>query len=149
MTEGLTRPTESPTIPYAGQPLHLLAGSESNSPWTIAELVVPPHFPGPIPHVHATFDEGIYVIDGTLQIISGRADPAEAPAGSFFTARRGLRHTFSNPSDQPVRVLGLWSPAQEALHFMRDVGAALPAAGPPDREALRAIYEQHHSYLQP
>jgi len=89
------------------------------------------------------------VIDGILKVVSGRDDAVEAPAGSFFTAIRGTRHTFSNPSDHPARILGLWSPSRDGLDFMRAVGAVLPASGPPDVEALRAIYEQHHSRLDP
>jgi hypothetical protein len=35
------------------------------------------------------------------------------------------------------------------LDFMRTVGAALPASGPPDPDEMRALYEQHASRLLP
>jgi mannose-6-phosphate isomerase-like protein (cupin superfamily) len=149
MTSGLTRRGEGPFFPYAGRPWHVLAGMQGAGPWAAAELVVPPRFRGPVPHVHDTFDEAIYVVDGALQVVVGHEEAVEAPAGSFLTAVRGTRHAFSNPSDEPARVLGLWSPAAEGLAFMRAVGAALPAEGPPDPEALRAVYEAHHSRLEP
>jgi mannose-6-phosphate isomerase-like protein (cupin superfamily) len=149
MTVGLTRRGEGPAISYAGTPLHVLAGADGTGPWAAAEIVVPARFRGPVPHVHDTFDEGIFVIDGCLQVVAGRETPVDAPSGSLFTARRGTRHAFSNPGEHPARVLGFWSPARAGLDFMAAVGAVLPASGPPDVEALRAVYEQHQSRLEP
>jgi mannose-6-phosphate isomerase-like protein (cupin superfamily) len=149
MTVGLTRRGAGPAISYAGSPLHVLAGADGSGPWAAAEIVVPACFHGPVPHVHDTFDEAVFVIDGCLRVVSGGDEPADAPAGSLFTALRGTRHAFSNPADRPARVLGLWSPPQDGLDFMRAVGAVLPAGGPPDVDALRAVYEAHHSRLEP
>jgi uncharacterized cupin superfamily protein len=98
---------EGPRIAYAGQQLHVLAGAQRGEPWAIAEIVVPANFPGPVPHVHTTFDEGIYLIERVLQVVGGDAEPSPSPAGSFFTAMRGIRHSFRNPSDRPARVLGV------------------------------------------
>lgn len=50
----------------------------------------------------------------------------------MFVATRGHRHGFSNPSGEQARVLGLWAPAEPALAFMRDIGAALAPDTPPD-----------------
>ena len=89
------------------------------------------------------------MLDGMLLTVSGDGSPVEAPAGSMFTAPRGARHTFSNPTDQGVRVLGLWSPAALGLAFIKDVGAVLPATGPPDAALMAAVYERRASTLLP
>ena len=151
MASGLVRSGEGIAFPYAGTPLRVLAGGDGDgtAAWAAGELVVPAHFHGPIPHVHETFDEALYLIEGTLLVVTGWDEVQEAPAGSLFTALRGTRHTFSNPTDTPARVLGIWTPAREGLDFMRAVGAVLPAAGPPDPEVMRDVYERHHSHLQP
>lgn len=47
-----------------------------------------------------------------------------------------------------MRVLGLWGPAS-ALTFMADIGAALPAEGPPDRALIAEVYRGHDSELVP
>jgi quercetin dioxygenase-like cupin family protein len=120
-----------------------------DSPYSAAEIVIAAGFRGPIPHAHDTFDEALYVIEGTLLAGVNDDAPAEAPAGSMLTALRGTRHFFSNPFDQPARVLGLWSPAGIGLEFMHAIGAALPAAGPPDPDVMRELYEQHGSRLLP
>jgi hypothetical protein len=59
-----------------------------------------------------------------------------------------VMHTFGNPTDEPVRVLGVWSPSS-ALSFMEEIGAALPAAGPPDPTQVAEIYRRHNSELAP
>ncbi len=89
------------------------------------------------------------MLDGTLLLTYGSDDPVEAPAGSMCVAPRGVRHTFANPSDRPVRVLGLWSPGPEALAFMTEIGAALPVGGRPDPQAIAEIYRRHASELMP
>ncbi len=63
-------------------------------------------------------------------------------------AARGTRHTFRNPSDRPMRVLGIWSPGS-ALEFMADIGAALPASGPPDPARIAEAYRRHNSEVLP
>lgn len=148
MRSGLTTPGGGETFPYAGAPVHVLAGRDGG-PWAAAEFVVPPLFRGPVPHVHDTFDEALYIVEGVLLVASGHDEPVEAPTGSLFTALRGTRHAFRNPEDRPTRVLGLWSPPRDGLDFTRAVGRVLPASGAPDPETVRAIYEQHHSHLVP
>lgn len=79
-------------------PIH---GSLSGECWGLAvcEMTVPSGFAGPPPHVHYDFDEA-----------------------STSSAGRGTRHTFANPGDEPVQVLGLWTPGS-ALTFIEEIGA--------------------------
>ena len=137
----------SPTrlIPYAGEVLRVLGESKGLA---FCELTVPPNFAGPPAHVHHGFDEAIYVLSGALTMTTGRSDPRPAPAGTLILAPRGMRHTFANPADEPAAVLGVWSPAG-ALSFMEEIGAALPASGPPDPARLAEIYRRHDSEIVP
>jgi uncharacterized cupin superfamily protein len=62
---------QAPTITYAGRPMEILAGLEgSPSGFALAEMTVPPGFPGPPPHVHDGFDEAIYVLEGVLSVVA-------------------------------------------------------------------------------
>jgi mannose-6-phosphate isomerase-like protein (cupin superfamily) len=145
----LVRPGRAPTIVYAGRPMEILAGLNGRpSGFAVAELTVPAGFPGPPPHAHDLFDEGIYVLEGSILVV-GDGGPVEAGPGSLFVAPRGERHGFANPSGHPARVLGLWGPADPAMTFMEAIGAVLPTQGPPDIEAVRAVYEAHHSRVLP
>jgi mannose-6-phosphate isomerase-like protein (cupin superfamily) len=145
----LTHRGEGASFPYAGQPMHILAGQDGQpAGFAAMELSVPARFAGPIPHAHDEFDEAIYVLSGRL-MVAGEREPEEAGPGSMFVAPRGQRHGFSNPFGEAALVLGLWGPPEPALAFMRDVGAALRPDGPPDPDLMRDIYERHASRLLP
>jgi mannose-6-phosphate isomerase-like protein (cupin superfamily) len=145
----LVVPGSAPSIRYAGRPMQVLAGLDDHpSGFAVAELTVPAGFPGPPPHAHDAFDEGIYVLEGEIHVL-GDGEPTVAGPGSLFVAPRGERHGFANPSGVPARVLGLWGPAGPAMEFMQAVGAVLPAQGAPDVAALRAVYEAHQSRILP
>jgi mannose-6-phosphate isomerase-like protein (cupin superfamily) len=145
----LTHRGEGPSFSYAGQPTHILAGRDGlPRGFAAMELMMPPHFAGPIPHAHDEFDEAIYVLTGRL-LVTGDGESEEAVPGSLFVAPRGQRHAFSNPSAEPALVLGIWAPPEPALAFMRDIGAALTPDAPPDPERMRDIYARHASRLLP
>jgi mannose-6-phosphate isomerase-like protein (cupin superfamily) len=145
----LTHRGEGPAFPYAGQPVHVLAGAGGQpSGFAAMEIAVPAHFAGPIPHAHDDFDEAIYVLSGRLLVV-GDGEPQEALPGSMFVAPRGQRHGFSNPSAEAARVLGLWSPPGPGLDFMQDIGAALSPDTPPDPDLMRELYARHASRLLP
>jgi mannose-6-phosphate isomerase-like protein (cupin superfamily) len=145
----LTHRGEGPWFPYAGQPMHVLAGQHRQPPGFAAmEIAVPPHFAGPIPHAHHAFDEAIYVLSGRLLVV-GDDEPQETAPGSMFVAPRGQRHGFSNPSAEQALVLGIWAPPEPALAFMKDIGAALTPDTPPDPDRMREIYARHASRLLP
>jgi hypothetical protein len=67
----------------------------------------------------------------------------------MFTAPRGHRHGFSNPYDTDALVLGIWAPAEPALAFMQDIGAALAPDAPPDPDRMSGLYARHASRLLP
>jgi len=145
----LTGPGEGPSFPYAGRPMHVLAGEDAAPVgFAAAEVPIPPRFAGPVPHAHDAFDEAIYVLRGRL-LVWGDGEGSEAGPGSMFVASRGHRHGFGNPHDEPALVLGIWSPAAPALAFMREVGEALAADEPPDPDTMREIYARHASRLLP
>ena len=55
----LTHRGHGPAFPYAGQPMHVLAGQDGLPPGFAAmELTVPARFAGPIPHAHDEFGVG-------------------------------------------------------------------------------------------
>ena len=137
------RPDPLRLIPYGGDNLRVLGECHGLA---FCELAVPPRFAGPPPHIHNGFDEAIYVLRGELMVTRGHENPRPAGAETLFLAPRGTRHTFANHTDEPVHVLGIWSPGS-ALTFMKDIGAALPPVGPADPEVLGEIYRRHHSEI--
>jgi quercetin dioxygenase-like cupin family protein len=64
---------------------------------------------GPPPHVHSNEDEAWYVLDGEFEILQGE-ETVRLTAGGFAFVPRGTLHRFENVSDEPSRVLVLFTP---------------------------------------
>lgn len=97
-------------------------GEETSDSFYLGEAV-PDRVSGPA-HVHEHLHDMFYVLDGTLtMLLDGETIPL--PAGSLSACRPAIVHTFSNPSEAPVRFLNFITPAGSE-NYMRDLGAALP-----------------------
>jgi quercetin dioxygenase-like cupin family protein len=76
----------------------------------VLESTVGPGFPGPVLHEHRAMIDSFYVLEGTLTLQLGE-ETVEAGAGSYALVPPGNAHTFSNPGEEPVRVLNIFAPA--------------------------------------
>ena len=97
-------------------------GAETGGTFFLCETTVAPGFPGPPPHRHETLVDMFYVLEGELTMLVGEETLTLGP-GSFACAPPGVRHTFSNRSDAPVRFLNFNTPSGWE-HYMRDLAAA-------------------------
>ena len=84
-------------------------GDDGDGHLSLSESTIAPGFPGPPPHLHRTFADSFYVLEGTLTLHAGDETLPLEP-GSFALVPPGVVHTFSNPSDAPVRILNLMAP---------------------------------------
>jgi hypothetical protein len=85
----LTHRGEGASFPYAGQPMHILAGQDGQpAGFAAMELSVPARFAGPIPHAHDEFDEAIYVLSGRL-MVQQSVRPGGAGAGPLGSTGAG------------------------------------------------------------
>jgi quercetin dioxygenase-like cupin family protein len=117
-------------------------GSHTSGHMSMAEMIVPPGAKVPPPHSHGDVDETAYVIQGRFNYRIGD-ELHELRAGDRRFSPRGLVHAFSNPGDEPVRVLLTFSPAKIGPAYFREVGDLLAAGGPPDFAKVRAVMEKH------
>jgi oxalate decarboxylase/phosphoglucose isomerase-like protein (cupin superfamily) len=81
-----------------------------------------------------------FVLQGELTMRLGDETSVLGP-GSFVLVPPGTVHTFSNPSDEPVRFLGLMSPGGFEQYF-RDLRDAF-ADGPPDVARIGEIASRY------
>lgn len=80
------------------------------------ECAVAPKVMGPPPHWHKELDELMYVLEGTASVmVDGKF--VEVPAGAWHLRPRGLKHTFFNASDEPLRFFDMYfnQPFEEFL----------------------------------
>lgn len=102
-------------------------GDETAGTFFLSESTIAPGFPGPPPHRHERLVDMFYVLEGVLTVRLGE-DTHQLGPGSFVCVPAGVVHTFSNPSDSPVRFLNFNTPAGWE-NYMRDLAQAA-RAGP-------------------
>jgi mannose-6-phosphate isomerase-like protein (cupin superfamily) len=114
--------------------------------FVVFEAEQAPGVPGPPAHLHGSYDEAWYVIEGQMEfVLDGKLH--HAPAGSVAFAPRGTPHTFRNPGPGPARVLAITT--ADALGLIEQLGS-LAAHGRPDPDAVQSVMAQHDSqFVQP
>jgi mannose-6-phosphate isomerase-like protein (cupin superfamily) len=101
-------------------------GSVTHGEFGLFRWEMAPNAGGPDPHIHHTFSESFYVLEGRIRLFDG-ASWVEAEAGDFlFVPRNGI-HAFRNESDEPAAMLILFAP------------------GPPREEYFKALAENARS----
>lgn len=99
--------------------------------------------PGPPPHVHRTFEECWFILDGEVDFtVAGRV--TRGRAGSFFLVPRGVTHTFQVVAPGPARWVGIFSPARY-VRLIEELGALIPADGPPDAAQVAALFATYET----
>jgi uncharacterized cupin superfamily protein len=68
--------------------------------------VLEPGHRSSLPHAEASEEECVYVLEGKPEAwIDGELHPLEPDDIVVFTPGTGIRHTITNPTDEPVRLL--------------------------------------------
>lgn len=110
----------------------------------LSENTIEPGFPGPPLHVHDHMHDMFYVLEGVLTVRLGD-ETHQADRGTFVCAPPGVAHTFSNPSDQPVRFLNFSTPGGFE-GYMRELGEAAKQ-GPLTPEVMGRIVSRYDTRL--
>ncbi|MFF9015011.1 cupin domain-containing protein [Streptomyces sp. NPDC014870] len=106
----------------------------------LIEAMVPPGG-GPPLHIHHDADEAFYLIEGELEI-SNEKRRAVVGAGAFIFVPKGKVHAFKNVSDEPAKMLIIFTPAGFE-HFFTELGVAAEEGMPaPEAEQYAADVEK-------
>jgi mannose-6-phosphate isomerase-like protein (cupin superfamily) len=142
--EGATylEPGEGERYPLGGSSVTLKATSEITAGrFFLSEGVLEPGFQGPPLHVHRELHDMFYVLEGTLTLRLGD-EVRQAGPGTFVCVPPGSPHTFSNPSEVPVRILNFNVPGGFE-GYMRDLGAAAAEGRPLSPEEIGRIASRY------
>jgi mannose-6-phosphate isomerase-like protein (cupin superfamily) len=119
-----------------GQVVIKAGGEETNGTFFLSETTLPAGMPGPPPHTHERLVDMFYVLEGTLTFHL-EDGPRDLGPGAFACVPPGVRHTFANTSDAPVRFLNFNTPSGWE-GYMRELASAADA-GPLTPETVARI----------
>ena len=106
-----------------------------------------PHTPGPPMHVHRSFEETFFLLEGRVAF---RAEGRRRTVGSggYVHVPRGLAHTFQVVGDVPARWIGIISPGR-FVALLEELGALIPSGGPPDMARVARLFARYDTEIVP
>jgi mannose-6-phosphate isomerase-like protein (cupin superfamily) len=151
-TSGQVRVVEAGTghaVPFLdGSVMSFLAqGTETHDLVSFWEFTLPGGGQGPPPHVHHGHDEIFYIVEGRVTVFTD-GDPLIAERGDLVIVPRGAQHTFENPADTQMRMVGTFSPARFE-HYFDELALEIEkhAGQRPDPSVIAELYAKYDSEL--
>jgi uncharacterized cupin superfamily protein len=96
-----------------------------------------PHADGGPLHMHYGVEEMFFVLSGTLTVRTPEGEEELSPGDVvYFPEGRAGLHTFSNPTDEPVRMLGISTKRFPDVVAYPERGVAWVATRHPERPVL-------------
>jgi mannose-6-phosphate isomerase-like protein (cupin superfamily) len=120
-------------------------GSITNGEFGLFRYDLPAGPGGASPHLHRTFSESFYVLEGTVTLFDGTRW-VEATAGDFIYIPRGGVHAFRNDSGADASMLILFAPGAPRETYFRelaDIAAGGRTLSRAEWVALWARYDQY------
>jgi mannose-6-phosphate isomerase-like protein (cupin superfamily) len=101
---------------------------------------------GPDPHIHHTFSESFYVLDGRVRLFDG-ASWVEARAGDFLYVPKNGIHAFRNESDEPAAMLILFAPGRPREEYFKALAENARVGRTMTDEERTAFLAKHDQYM--
>jgi mannose-6-phosphate isomerase-like protein (cupin superfamily) len=121
-----------------------LAGQQTQSAFTLLELITPPGG-GPPPHYHVNDCELFMLQEGRVSYFVQDRWTELGPGGVVFVPR-GSIHTFRNVGDVPARQLGLVTPSG-AENAVARCAAEFAKPGGPDMKRILEISAEYGTHF--
>lgn len=100
---------------------------------------------GATPHIHRTFSEAFYVLDGAVRVYDG-TDWRETAPGDFLYVPPSAVHGFRNDSGAPATMLILFAPAPPREAYFRELAERIGSGKQFSDEDRRAFMARHDQY---
>ena len=112
--------------------------------FSVFESSPPPGAPAAPRHLHHSYDEAFYVIEGTIDFfLDERRERLEA--GAFVFLPRGTLHSFANPGPGEARVLVIGSPPVQKL--VEEISRLAADGTRPEPGAMAQVFQSFDSEL--
>ena len=138
-------PDGGETFSMNGLSLTFKATSEiTNDQLGVYEIVLAPRAIGAKLHYHRFMDETFIVTQGVLTLTAGSQEHA-AEAGTVAYVPRFTPHAFRNDTDEEVKLILLFNPAQKREGFFRGLHETLGEV-PIDPNKYLKLYNKYDSF---
>jgi mannose-6-phosphate isomerase-like protein (cupin superfamily) len=115
---------------------------ETSNIFDLFELTVPAFGQVPFPHIHRSYDETIFGVDGTMTWTL-RDKASQVRRGTTLFIPRGTPHFYANLTHTTARILCLQTPGVMGPEYYLEI-AALYRAGPhPDLASIGSIMSRY------
>ncbi len=101
--------------------------------------------PGPPPHIHRSFEEAWFLLEGEVTFVANGRSVIATP-GTYVMIPRGVPHTFRVTGSQTARWLGIFSPGKY-VGLVEELGALIPLRGPPNFAEVARLFAKYDSEL--
>src|SRR3954453_21047188 len=120
--------------------LEVKAGAEAQLSFGLFESSFPPGTGMPFLHLHRSYEEAFYVLEGEVQFQLG-SEEVHAGRGSTIIIPPGVPHCFRNVGSGDVRWMVITAPP-DAVTLIEQAGEVVP-----DLDRLAALFERYDSEL--
>jgi mannose-6-phosphate isomerase-like protein (cupin superfamily) len=134
-------PGDGKTARVFASELEIKAGEEAGMSFGLFRSIFPPGAGMPFLHLHRSYEEAFYVIQGEVQFLLGDEE-FEMRAGGAVLIPPGTAHCFRNVGHGEVEWIAITTPAT-AVTLIEELGA-VPRG---DLDALAALLERYDSEL--
>ena len=124
----------------------LAPGSMTRRQFGLFRRDMQPHAGGPEAHIHRTFSESFYMLEGRVRFYDGR-DWVEAKAGDFLYVPKSGIHAFNADSDEPSSMLILFAPGKARERFFREMEAIRKSGRELTDDQWTELYARHDQYM--
>ncbi len=100
---------------------------------------------GATPHLHRTFSEAFYVLEGTVTVFDGREWRAGGPGDFLYVPPHGA-HGFRNDSRAPASMLILFAPGPPRENYFRELAERIASGSRYSDEDRTAFMARHDQY---
>ena len=109
------------------------------------EYEATPGEPGPPPHVHRTFEEAWYILEGEVVFVANGSEEHAGP-GTYVYVPRGTPHAFRVAGANRARWIGVFSPGRYVA-LLEELGMLLRPGAAPDLEAVARLFAKYDSAI--
>jgi len=121
-------------------------GGVTNGQFGLFQWDMQPKAGGPAAHIHKTFSESFFVLDGTVSLYNGE-DWVSATKGDFLYVPEGGIHAFRNDSDAFASMLILFAPGAPRENFFVELAETVDSGQELTPEEYTAFYARHDQYM--